>query len=105
MTIEKELDMSTLHWNQKMIDTAKDDSKEKSTSRTSQTYLAMALFSTAMTTQSFPWIPTTVDPLRTASIEYSTCNKCPSGLNTVMARSYDMVNLFQLDCFFLFVYF
>jgi hypothetical protein len=55
------------------------------------TYLAMAFFSTANTTQSFPWIPTTVDPRRTASIEYSTCNKCPSGLNTVIARSYDII--------------
>ena len=42
-------------------------------------------------TQSFPCTPTTVDPRRTASMEYSTCNKCPSGLNTVMARSYDII--------------
>ena len=55
----------------------------------------MALFSTARTTQFFPWIPTTVDPLRTASMEYSTCNKCPSGLNTVMARSYDILIIIQ----------
>lgn len=40
--------------------------------RKPMTYLAMALFSTARTTQSLPWTPTTVDPLRTASMEYST---------------------------------
>jgi hypothetical protein len=31
---------------------------------------------------------TAVDPLRTASCAYSTCNKCPSGENTVIALSY-----------------
>ena len=29
-------------------------------------------------------------------MEYSTCNKCPSGLKTVIARSYDMVGLLCL---------
>lgn len=31
---------------------------------------------------------TAVDPFRTASCAYSTCNKWPSGENTVIARSY-----------------
>ncbi|EJK68215.1 hypothetical protein THAOC_10627, partial [Thalassiosira oceanica] len=55
------------------------------------THLASALLSTASTTQSLPRTPTAVLPLLTASIAYSTWNKCPSGLKTVIARSYDMV--------------
>ena len=35
-------------------------------------------------TQSFARTPTTAAPLRTASIAYSTCNRWPSGLKTVM---------------------
>ena len=48
---------------------------------------AVDLRSTANTMWSVPRTPTAVVPLRTASIAYSTWNRWPSGLKTVIARS------------------
>jgi len=53
--------------------------------------LPTAFLSTPRTTHSLPRTPTTAEPLFTASIAYSTWNKCPSGEKMVIARSYDMM--------------
>lgn len=50
--------------------------------------LGVDFLSTPRTTTSEPRTPTAAFPLRTASRAYSTWNKCPSGENTVIARSY-----------------